>query len=240
MKDMEYMIQLISLFKNGKMTQFALEQEMALFLGGDCEVRIHNDPHATTVSSFGIFPLPEMHAGGLKVVYYIDKCALENFYNGEELMERLFRLSKMRQYYMKSYFKFISEHTNLAVSFCDALACLLKIYQSIITLLYKEGQDFLPDDITLNNIINSCEEGKFVDENLEKLRIDNIIPGEVIDAAKEMAHDSPDMIKTSIIFTNDDRASMNIFTQQRRTFCDGTYDWRHKEIPDDFKPSTNQ
>lgn len=238
MKDREYMLQLISLFKEGKITQFSLEQEMALYLGGDCEVRIHNDPHATTTSSFGIFPLPRLHVSGLSVIFYIDKCALDNFYTPEELLNKLVLISDAKQSYMRSFFKFVTEKRHSDVSFCDALGCLLKIYQSVAQYLRVEGKDFIPDDNTLLGIISDCEEGVYVDENIEKLFIANIVPSEAVEAAKEMSHASDAEI--TIKFSDDEKPTSNIFTQERRTFCDGTYDYLHRDIPYDYKPSTNQ
>lgn len=241
MKDTEYIAQLIELYKGNKITQFALEQELALFIGGQCEVRIHRDAYPTTVSTYGIFPLPEMHVSGLKVIFYIDERVIKNeLYTPEEIIGKLVLIADMRQSYMREYFKFITTHKESTVSFCDALACLLRIYQSVAQYLRVEGRDFIPDDNALAGMIASCDNGEYCDENIEKLFINNIIPSEAAEAAKKMSHDNPEYQHVSITFSNEEKPSLNLAKQERRTFCDGTYDWMHKEIPYDYKPSTNQ
>ena len=175
------------------------------------------------------------------MTYFIDKGALFNLYTPEELLERIVLIASIRQNIVSEFLKFVLGRKESVISLGAALACLLRIYQGTLSYLKVDGKDFLPTDTAVGRIVNELEAGKNVDANIENLGIANILPKEAVDAAKLMVHDYPDEILTTIKFSAEEKPSQNIFTTARRKYCDGTYaDLGHMDIPDNYKPSTNQ
>lgn len=241
MLDEKHIAEMISLYKENKITKYVLERELSHLLGDDWEVRITSNAKATTTTTYGIFPMPEKRLNGLHVVCFIDECALESFYSAEELVERLQLIAPMKQTFIKSFFKLLVNHKNSALMFSDVIACFLRIYQSCIQYLSVPGKDFIPSNSTILELISSFENDEEVRKNIERLTINNIIPKDVIAAAETLVHDSAGISDEPTIAISDiPLPSVNLGRQEIRTFCDGTYELGHKDIPWDYTPSTNQ
>ena len=240
-EDIIHGAELIKLYKQNKITEYCLCQELGHLLGEYDEVKIHNANATTTTDSFGIFVVPEQKVNGVKLTYFIDKGALFNLYTPEELLERIVLIASVRQNIVSEFLKFVLGRKESVISLGAALACLLRIYQGTLSYLKVDGKDFLPTDTAVGRIVNELEAGKNVDANIENLGIANILPKEAVDSAKLMVHDYPDEILTTIKFSAEEKPSQNIFATARRKYCDGTYaDLGHMDIPDNYKPSTNQ
>ena len=240
-EDIIHGAELIKLYKQNKITEYCLCQELGHLLGEYDEVKIHNTNTTTTTDSFGIFVIPEQKVNGVKLTYFIDKGALFNLYTPEELLERIVLIASIRQNIVSEFLKFVLGRKESVISLGAALACLLRIYQGTLSYLKVDGKDFLPTDTAVGRIVNELEAGKNVDANIENLGIANILPKEAVDSAKLMVHDYPDEILTTIKFSDEEKPSQNIFTTARRKYCDGTYeDLGHMDIPYNYKPSTNQ
>lgn len=241
-KDKEYLVQIINLYKNGKITRYSVEQELTLFVGSNSEVKIHDEKRSSTGTTFGIFPLPEVTSSGMKLFYYIDEIAIMNLYTPYELVERLEAIAIEKTALMRSVWSFVNEHRNGAVTRSSAIGCILAVYQSIIHILEVHGKDFIPDEAKIATYVVKAQDGLFENSDLETLMVENIFPAEVLNTIEKMIHDSPFDEKDGFVTANTvgNIPSENLWKQNVRPFCDGTYDKPHKDIPWNYTPTTNQ
>lgn len=237
----QHIAELISLYNENKLTKYVLEKELSNFLGDDWMVQIVSQAKATTTTSYGIFVMPEKLPITLHVICYIDECALKNFYTPEELCKALHSLAGMKQFFIKSLFKLLKEHSENVLTFSDVIACFLKLYKASFSCLEVEGKDFLPTPMQLDSLILAFENEANVRENTEALTAGNIVPCEVVEAAHKISHDFIEKVSGPIVkFVDEMHPVQDLYGQHARSFCDGTYKLSSNQIPWDYTPSTNQ
>jgi len=75
-------INILNLFKEGKITEYAFQQEFSNFVGPMSEVHLAPSTGKNTASSYAIFLHPEKHINGIKLIYLIDKDIISNNFYG--------------------------------------------------------------------------------------------------------------------------------------------------------------
>ena len=247
MKNFDNEIETLKLYKAEKITEFAFQQEFSNFVGTLAEVHVASNPSKNTASSYGIFVYPEKHINGVKLIYLIDKNVIFNgLYTESDIVERLDALKEFKQGIIKEFLKFCRKNRDTVVTLGKALALYLRIYSSTLDTLHIDGKDFLPESGKVLDAIVKLEDGIDVDENVESLIVNNILPKEILDVAEALIHDSPEgEILTTVQFVTDGRElpSVNLGQQEIRDLCTGNFgigNRDHREVRHDYTPSTNQ
>lgn len=238
----EHEVDLVKLYKEGKITEYVFQQEMSNFMGSMSEVKVYSESKANTVSTFGIFIIPEIHINGIKIVYLVDKNAIFNLYTEQELIERLDLIRTKKQVVIREIFTFNKTHETSFVSLGEAVACYLRIYEIALPMLRKANSDFIPTEKEIDDAILNLSSGNSVEEIIESLSLKNILTAPVIAAAKGLAHLPEGLSASSSVKFGDPSSipTMNLGQQEIRSLCDGTFSREHKEIKFDYLPNTNQ
>ena len=231
---------IIELYKKGSVTKYVIEKELSIFMGDRCEVEIVNDGSVSTATSFGIFTLPEMRSNGIYVKYLIDSETL-NFLNSEQLEAVLERLKGVQEPVKRAYFNFKRDTDSDVLTLNGAIAGLLKLYLLTLPALSIQDANFLPKESQILDIIKKAENRELSGQDLESLKINDTIPQEVIKHAKEISHDSKNIINSDLSKNGCELPTFNLGYQEVRSLCTGECrDYAHKDIKFDYRPTTNQ
>lgn len=238
---MDQLIQLVELFKKSDITQHVLEKELSLFMGDRCEVYVVNDASVNTPQSFGIFTTPEFRSNGIYIKFFIDYNALMNFYVPEQLIAILSDIKNMKQKIIKHIFDFVKETEHNVVTRGDATSELLKIYLLTYNSLMIGNPSFLPSKEEILNIINKAENSGITDQDMEDLKINDIIPNEVVAEINKITHESDNLVSIELSLNGCELPTFNLGYQEVRELCNGNKtEYASKSIKYDYNPTTNQ
>lgn len=232
--------QVIQLYKEGKISQYVFEREVALYLGGQTEVSVEQGKNTT--ASFVVMPLVRQKSTGLMIQYVIDKFALMNLYSPEELGDVLETVRTYRQQILKEFTDFLTEAREKEVSRGDAVAMVLSTYRIIYTALRKKNDKFLPNEDELNDVIYKIREGYLTRELIEEILVKGYLPESAISYADSLRKEAPEgAVKVKFVNPGRETPEFNLGQQAIRKLAHPTLgDERHHEIPYDYLPKTNQ
>ena len=257
----EALVQVIELYKTGKITKTALESELSkavsdLVTPNNITVSIISELDGNTNTTFGVTSLPKKVGERVYVTLLIDKDALMNLVEPEEIL-CMIKVEACNNYQkvLKKYTKFVKEHEDSEILLDDALDLFLDIYEESLENLYENLPE-ISAKLAENRTIQSVRSIKSEREALknpkedirivaERLTLSKKFPMAFLEAARKLVRNSvKDQTPEDKIplFYNDEKPVMNQFQQQRRALSDGTYDASKmsRVIEYDYVPKTNQ
>ena len=244
-------ISLIRFYKEDKITEHVLEQELTMKLSGAKKLifDIVSDKKSSTASTFGIAVLPYEDCGMIKGKFLIDK-AVFNIYEPTEILKMInIELSNYQQRISKFY-RFIKKHENPPVS--ESLVFFLELYRdtlaTITTLdfnkLSKAG--ILPKEDVINSLIKTADSNELsLHELIEKISVSDVIPAQIIEAAKNLSDHLNDAVVMRVVENGDDvndLPSVNMYHSKIQSVCTSTYGGYpySTQIKHNYLPDTNQ
>ena len=237
---MEELINMLNLFKAGKITQYAVEKELSKFMGMSSSCQFANDSKNTHQTSYFIMPLVEKRVEGLHVIFLIDADAVLRVYTANEIMIALNNLLVKKQEILKRYNAFYRISSGNEVSRNAAIGFILSVYQSVKECLnVNPDLKHLPNDAELAEAITKLREETATKSDIESYLIKELFAPEVMKFAEEkISHSIPG---PKIIVSDEEKPTFNLGQQEILKHCTSTFGVRdHKEIQYNYKPSTNQ
>ena len=241
---------LIRFYKEGKITEHVLEQELTMKLSGAKKLMfdIVSDKKSAASSTFGLAVLPYEDCGMIKGKMLIDN-AVFNIYEPVEILKMIdLELSNYQQRIAKFY-KFIKKHENPPVS--ESLAFFLKLYKE--TLVTIKSLDFnkiskagiLPKEEVVDDLIKSADSGECPYELIERISVGDVLPSQIVDAAKKLSDDLNNVVMMRVVENGEDvndLPSMNMYHNKIMSVCTSTYGGYpfSNPIKHDYLPDTNQ
>ena len=244
-------IPLIRFYKEDKITEHVLEQELTMKLSGAKKIifDIISDKKSSPSSTFGLALLPYEDCGIIKGKMLIDK-AVFNIYEPAEILKMLdLELSNYQQRISKFY-RFIKKHENPPVS--ESLVFFLKLYKE--TLITIKSLDFnkiskagiLPKEDTIDELIKSAESGECpLHELIERISVSDVLPNQIIDAAKNLSDHLNGAVVIRVVENGEDvndLPSINMYHSKIQSVCTSTYGGYPFSTPikHNYTPETNQ
>lgn len=242
---MENIESLIKLYRKDTITDYVMERELTRYLGEDTTVRLIEKPNKNLNKSFCIFPIPERLVEGFHIVYFVDKDALKVSYDVPDIILILARVKSSKQDIFMAYNKFIRRNESSDISYGMALGFLLDLYLTFrISLDIRSDIDLLPEEEKIRDISVKANNGEYKPEDREALLIINALSNEVLEFAKKYVKTNPTNIggpRLVLVSDADMIPSVNLGQQEIMAHCTSTFGIRqHTEIPENYKPETNQ
>jgi len=252
--------QFINLYRDSKITQFALESELTRAMTEfvypmKVIVKIIKNDAGHSGSTFGIKALPEINSKDNTMCIAIDDGALLNLFTTEELIKILKEETYYSQHVLKEYSRFLMSKVGSDPSLSEAVVFFLKLYKdslnnlieklpSIVSKLQSNKVLTTTEDIDREiDVINSGKEK--IDIIIERLVVKSLLPLITVEKAKQLTQviaNSAKEDESLKLFINPEEPGMNQFRQKQRALSDGTYTNKPKStiIPYDYEPETNQ
>jgi hypothetical protein len=253
LKNADELAQMIELYRNDKITKFALEKELiSSYLDVAYPLKItfciSEDHIGPSGNTFGLVSIPKVSTTSSILEICVDKEAVKNAFTPQEIVKLILVETLNAQKTMKTYSKFVLEHTGGPVSLAQAAELFLDIYKDSMEKFFEYIPEVLKDKNLpklerIEEVMDMLEDpSQKSEEIVEKITVEGLLPRKAIDAAKELVNSFKETLrKEDIVDTsNPDVLSINPFTKHVRTFVDGTYQIPGKKIAHDYKPDTNQ
>lgn len=241
---MQNLEELVRLYKEGRLTKYVLEKEFSVAMGNHCEVYIVDDAAPSTHMSYGIFTVPEKRSNGIYLMYFIDKSAIFNFYKAEEFIKAMMGLKSEQQKMFHEFSEFLRSTSANSVSFNEIFAEYLRLYSMGRPHLdvASIGDEFLPGELYVSELIVKFDDGKASEQDVEDLRINDLIPARIIQLARDFAKKSgSDEVIIPVRKEADMVPTFNIGRQEVLELVNSQTDYiGHKDIKYNYLPDTNQ
>lgn len=243
MDNKNYEIDLLKLFKDGKITQYVLEKEIGKFLSERAEVKVVKCFHHTA-RTFVVFPAAEVKSNGLYMNVYIDEGALLEALTAEEMYEILRITRDNIQSIFKNYMGFISSSAANSVTVTEVLLEYLKAYENILPYLREaneKSKKVLHSPMSLSEVIEKLDNGRTDAQGIEELIIKDYIPREVLELSERISAASGGESGLALEINHRELPIANLCQSEIRQYAQSSINLdKHREIPHDYKPSTNQ
>jgi hypothetical protein len=245
---------MIELYKNDKITKFALEKEL---IGSYLKVTyplkitfcISEDHTGPSGSTFGLIAIPKISPSGTIVEICIDKDAIKNAFTPEEMVKIIFIETLNIQKTIKTHSRFMLDNAGGPISLGQAVAMFLDTHKDTLEEIMEYAPEVLknkpiPSIEKIEELIKLLEDpAQKSEEIVEKVVVEGILPKKSIEAAKELVKSFKENLRgeeNTGKVSDPDNVSINTFKTHTRTFVDGTYQIPGKKIAHDYEPDTNQ
>lgn len=242
MDNKNYEIELIQLFKDGKITEYVLERELGKFLGERVFVKIVKCFHHTA-RTFVVFPAAEVKSNGIFLNVYIDEGALLETLSAEEMFNILRILRDSIQSIYRSYMNFVATTAANSLTVSEVLAEYLKQYAQLLQLFEAcDGncKKVLHSLINLNELIEKLDNGHGSYQDIEELIIKDYIPREILELSEKISENSGGESGLQNNIRRVEIPSINLCQGEIRQYAKNSIKLDRREIPHDYRPSTNQ
>lgn len=239
----------VNLYRNGKITQYVLEKELTNAVQGiiPASVKIVKDPGSTN-TTFGIATVPNKSGKIFSVEYLIDYNAINGFLTVKENLELLFRETRNTQKILSAYAKFLAIKKGMEIPYSEAVIFFLGLYKMTLLNFSEElrtkllSLKSLPEIRKIEEEIEKLENGtEKVEIVLERLIVEDLVPKEFIEAAKELSRSTINTSYEPVEKSDPEKPTFNKEYEKTKSFSSSTFGIRSsQEINPSYKPSTNQ
>jgi len=242
---METIENLVTMYKNGGITDYVLERELTALMGPHTDVSFSKDPNNSIEKSFIIFAYPQKLEEGFHISFFLDKEAVRTYYSPKAFSVMFLNLKETQQSILIKFNDFLKETTERDISFDYAVGFLLSLYASY-EHAFKVGEtNFLQDDAEVMKMADKFSMEDATTEDLENILIKEMIPQDIIELVKNFVakvSNAKDAVpKIKVVDFDIEQPTFNLGQQEVMKYCSSTLGARdHKEIPFDYTPSTNQ
>lgn len=243
-------ISLIRFYKEDKITEHVLEQELTMKLSGAKKLTfdIISEKKCSPSATFGIAVLPYEDCGMIKGTMLIDR-AVFNIYEPVEILKMIELELGNYQQRISKFYRFIKKHENPPVS--ESLVFFLNLYKETLSTI--KSLDFnkiskagiLPKEEAVDELIKAADSGDCpIHELIERINVSDTIPSKIVDAAKNLSDHLNDAVTIRVVENGDvnDLPSVNMYHSKIMSHCTSTYGGYHHSTPikHNYVPDTNQ
>jgi hypothetical protein len=260
LRNQQELEQLINLYKDSKITQYALESEltksMTEFLYPmKVIVSIVKQDAGHSGSTFGVKSLPEVNSKDNTMLIAIDNSALLNLFSTEDLIKIFKEEAYYSQHVLKEYSRFLISKLGSDASLSESLIFFMRLYRDslknlseklplVITKL-QENKSLVTIEQLEAEMADIAQGKEKIELAIEKLVVKGLLPLISVEKARQLTQviaNSAREDESLKLFTNPHEPAMNQFRQKQRALSDGTYSNKPKStiIPFDYEPETNQ
>ena len=243
MDNRNYEIDLLKLYKDGKITQYVLEKEIGNYLGERVIVKVVKCFHHTA-RTFIVFPAAEIKENGIYLNVYIDEGSLLEALTAEEMFNVLKVLKENIQSIYRNYMSFISSSAANSLTVTEVLVEYLKQYMSLIQffeVVNDRTKKVLHSVASLDEIIENLDNGRAAGQDLEELIIKDYIPREVLDLSKSISEKSGGELGLFRDLNRQELPIGSVCNYEIRKYAEHSINIdNYRKIPHDYYPSTNQ
>ena len=252
--DMEGLEKVISLFKKGSITPFALSSELTI--AARDVVALRNDVYIEVVKenrsggkSFGMAMLPTVSESKLDLYLYIDT-GLFNILSEKEILEGILYQLENYNDILVEFSKFNTKKLDFDIDIIDALIETMKLYKMSLEKLYRiPNLKNVNCPVELDEIIEKLEtESMSPSQAIEFITLGKYLPEEFIEAAKKIVLNNKNFygnlgVEQKQLYKTEfeETPTIDEFYPQFKSYADKNFlSCISKEIDPDYEPDTNQ